>query len=471
MKKVHAIPDLCLWIYDILFCIIDPTNLLRRLSMKGKVVLLLTGVLSAMLLGGCGGESKVPLDTSNDQTDIQKENPGDGVTLTLYGNADDLAKPYMQKIISMWEKESGNTIDQQGLDTDNAETIALTKFTTGDIPDLYIHFGNSNLKNFNPLENFVDWTDADWVSDIQDSILPQATYEETIVGLPYWEASNSGCFYNKEIFEELGIKQPKTQDEFDTACDILIENGIQPIYLAAADAWPVLYQYALDPVLEEHPEYIEKLNAGEMKYADIPEFVNMCKWFQSAAEKGYFGKNFASDTWDYTSEVLGTGEAAMLFGWDTWFDTDYDSESYDYIGKDFGIMPVFMGTTDKGTYEGGNVNLMLVNKNSKNVEVAKEFINFMAEPVNYNEAFDGVSTAAVFKQQTTNINSSQYEENKESVDSLIRASSAQSKIIGYSQNEGGKALLQLMSGDISVDECIKLIDDDRIATLESFAKE
>ena len=51
----------------------------------------------------------------------------DGVTLTLYGNADDLAKPYMQKIISLWEESSGNKIDQQGLDTDNAETIALTK--------------------------------------------------------------------------------------------------------------------------------------------------------------------------------------------------------------------------------------------------------------------------------------------------------------------------------------------------------
>ena len=129
----------------------------------------------------------------------------DGVTLTLYGNADDLAKPYMQKIISLWEESSGNKIDQQGLDTDNAETIALTKFTTGDIPDLYIHFGNSNLKNFNPEENFVDWSDADWVSDIQDSVLPQATYNDKVIGLPFWEASNSGCFYNTKIFEELEL--------------------------------------------------------------------------------------------------------------------------------------------------------------------------------------------------------------------------------------------------------------------------
>ncbi|RRK30723.1 carbohydrate ABC transporter substrate-binding protein [Schaedlerella arabinosiphila] len=443
--------------------------------MKRKMVLLLTGMLAVVTLYGCGGGSGGG-SGSNGESSEQAEtesasNTGGGVTLTLYCNADDMAKPYMQKIISLWEEESGNKIDQQGLDTDNAETIALTKFTTGDIPDLYVHFGNSNLKNFNPEENFVDWTDAEWVSDIQDSVLPQATYNDKIIGLPFWEASNSGCFYNKKIFDELGISQPKTQEEFDKVCDKLLENDIQPIYLAAADSWPILYQFALDPVLEEHPEYIEQLNAGELTYAEIPEFTSMCEWFLSAAEKGYFGKNFASDTWDYCSEVLGTGEAAMLFCWDTWFDTDYDSESYDYAGEDFGIMPVFMGTCEEGTYEGGNVNLMMANKNGDHVEEAKDFINFMSVPENYNQAFDGISTAAVFKGQTTNVNSTQYEENKDSVDQLIRASSAQPKIVGYNQGEGGKALLQLMSGDITVEECIKLIDDDRIATLKSFEQE
>lgn len=443
--------------------------------MKRKMVLLLTGMLAVVTLYGCGGGSGGG-SGSNGESSEQAEtesasNTGGGVTLTLYCNADDMAKPYMQKIISLWEEESGNKIDQQGLDTDNAETIALTKFTTGDIPDLYVHFGNSNLKNFNPEENFVDWTDAEWVSDIQDSVLPQATYNDKIIGLPFWEASNSGCFYNKKIFDELGISQPKTQEEFDKVCAKLLENDIQPIYLAAADSWPILYQFALDPVLEEHPEYIEQLNAGELTYAEIPEFTSMCEWFLSAAEKGYFGKNFASDTWDYCSEVLGTGEAAMLFCWDTWFDTDYDSESYDYTGEDFGIMPVFMGTCEEGTYEGGNVNLMMANKNGDHVEEAKDFINFMSVPENYNQAFDGISTAAVFKGQTTNVNSTQYEENKDSVDQLIRASSAQPKIVGYNQGEGGKALLQLMSGDITVEECIKLIDDDRIATLKSFEQE
>ncbi|MCF0132808.1 MAG: carbohydrate ABC transporter substrate-binding protein [Blautia sp.] len=394
----------------------------------------------------------------------------EGVTLSLYMNADDLAKPYIQKIISLYEESSGNTIDQQGLDRDSAENIALTKFTTGDIPDLYVHFGNTNLSNFDPVGNFVDWSDAEWVADIEDSILPQATFDGEVIGLPFWEASHSGCLYNKVIFEENGLAVPTNQEEFNAVCDALLEAGIQPVYIAAADAWPIAYQFGLDPVMEAHPEYIDALNANEMKFADIPEFAAMCEWFQMAAEKGWFGKNFASDTWDYTSEVLGTGEAAMMFCWDTWFDTDYDSETFDYTAEDFGIMPIFWNTCDEGTYEGGNVNLFMANKNGENVEAAKEFINFMATPENYNAAFEGISTAAVFKGQTTNVNSVQYEENKENVDKLIRASCSP-KILGYNGSEGGKALLQLMSGDIDVEECIRLIDEDRIATLESFAQE
>lgn len=423
--------------------------------MKKKLAILLTGALTAGMLTGVSAVGVA----------------AEGVTVTLYGNADDLAKPYMQKIISMWEEASGNKIDQQGLDTENAETIALTKFTTGDIPDLYMHFGNSNLKNFNPEENFVDWSDAEWVSDIADSVYDQALFNGKIIGLPFWEASNSGCFYNMRIFEELGLELPTSQAEFDAVCDALLENGIQPIYMACADSWPMMPQFALDPVFVENPEYVEKLNAGEMTYADIPEFTDMCEWYKNAAEKGYLGKNYASDTWDYASEVLGIGEAAMMFVWDTWFDTDYDSESYDYTKDDFGIMPMFMGTHDEGTYEGGNVNLMLANKNGENVEAAMDFINFMATPENYNEAFDGIATAAVFKQQTTNVNSSQYEGNRESVDSLINPSSAQPKVVGYSQNENGKALLQIMTGEITIEEGIALMDADRIATLESFAQE
>ncbi|MBQ9991132.1 MAG: carbohydrate ABC transporter substrate-binding protein [Lachnospiraceae bacterium] len=438
--------------------------------MRRLVSLVLTGMFLLFLLAGCGSDTDAQqqeAEASVEAVILEEETADQGITLTLFCQADDLSKPYLQKMISLYEETTGNTINQQGLEVMNAEAIALDKFASGDVPDIYIDFGNTSLEKFEPEKNFVDWSDAPWVSDIEEAILPQATYQDWIVGLPFWESSHSGCFYNKKIFEQLDLQVPKTQAEFDAVCDTLVENGIQPIYLAAANSWPIFYQFALDPVLEEHPEYIDRLNAGEMTYADIPEFWDMCEWFRTAAEKGYFGDIFSTDTWDYSSEVLGTGEAAMMFVWDTWFSTDYaDRPSY-YSAADFGIMPVFMGTCDEGTYEGGNVNLIMANKNSEHVETAMEFINFVADPDNYNQAFSGISTGSVFKGQTTNVLSSQYQENQESVDSLIRASHAQTGIVGFDQVAGGEALTRLMLGEITVEECIAIMDQNRIATLET----
>ncbi|MGN1314204.1 MAG: ABC transporter substrate-binding protein [Lachnospiraceae bacterium] len=443
--------------------------------MKRWILSLIICSFPALILLGCS-DGSATISENDEQTfaeTVSFDSPENtsGVTLTLYGHGDDLSKTYLQKIIAMYEAETGNRIDCQGFESSNSEAISLAKFESGDIPDLYIHFGNSYLYKFNPEENFVDWSDAQWVLALEDSILPQVTYNNMIVGLPFWESSHSGCFYNKRIFADLELDIPRTQTEFNEVCDKLLENGIQPIYLAASDGWPVFYQFALDPVLEEHPEYIEGLNTGEMTYADIPEFISMCEWFKMAADKGYFGEIYSTDTWDYSSEILGTGEAAMMFVWDTWFDTDYNEEDYLYQVEDFGIMPVFMGTCEEGTYEEGNVNLIMANKNGENVEIAVEFINFMAEPENYNIAFEGISTDSVFKGQTTNVKSVQYEENKENVDALIRASLAQPKIIGFNQVLGGKALLRLMLGEISVEECVEIIDNDRIASLKEFLEE
>lgn len=81
--------------------------------MKRKIALLLTGIMTAAALAGCGGgdptgktdgnDKKAESEATESEEKEDKAESGDGVTLTLYCNADDLAKPYMQKIISLWE--------------------------------------------------------------------------------------------------------------------------------------------------------------------------------------------------------------------------------------------------------------------------------------------------------------------------------------------------------------------------------
>lgn len=414
--------------------------------------------MGVSLLAGCGSGSDKTTDTNaapEKEAAVSTEKkeaadaPSGGITLTLYGNADDAAKPYMQNIFQLYEEKTGNKIDVQGLDASNFESVCLTKFQTGDIPDILMHFGGYGLDAYNPKENFVDFTDAEWVDDIADTSKAQTMRDGVVYGLPFWESSVSGCFYNKKIFEQQGIKVPTTQTEFEEACQKLVDAGIQPIYMPAADSWPLLYQFAMDPIFKDK-NLLDKLNSNQTTYSEIPQMKSMLEWYKNCADKGYFGKDYATDSWDYGSEVLGTGEAAMLFCWDTWFDTDYDNESYEYKGDDFGLMPVFMGSAEEGTYEGGNNSLLLVNKKGGKVDAAIEFVNFCANPENYNEAFDGVATTPTFKGMKKNKLSSQYEGAKDSIAKVGNPSIAWGEVIGFSQNEGGKCIKELLVGNTDV---------------------
>lgn len=385
----------------------------------------------------------------------------ESVTLTFYGDAGNVQRPYMQKLFELYEEKTGNKLDVQGIESENFETVCLTKFQTGDIPDLFLHHGGYSLDAYNPAENFVDFSDAEWVSDIQDSVLPTAKRNGVVYGCPYWEASWSGLLYNTKIFAELGIELPKTQEEFNSVCDTLLENGIQPIYLPLKDAWPILYQYGMDPIFED-TDLLQKLNTNQITYSEIPEMKSLLEWYKLAADKGYFGETFSTDTWDYCMEVLGEGEAAMMYCWDTWLYSDYDSESYTYTADDFGLMPAFLGTTEDGTFEGPNCCLTLVNKNSKNVEAAIEFVNFMADPENYNAAFEDFETAPVFKQQTSIVTTPQYEASAQWIEKVGHASIANPEIIGFSNVDGAKCIQELLIGNVDVDTCLQRMDEERI---------
>ena len=159
-----------------------------------------------------------------------------GVTLSLFMSAYHAKYSYMLKIISMYEEKTGNKIEIQAIDDTNYDSVATAKFTTGDIPDVFMHFGNSKLLNYNPEKNFYDFSGAPWVNDIMDNVIPQTKVNGKVYGLPFWEASVSGVMYNKRIFEKLGIALPKTQAEFDAACGKIMAANIQPIYCGMGDA-------------------------------------------------------------------------------------------------------------------------------------------------------------------------------------------------------------------------------------------
>lgn len=225
----------------------------------------------------------------------------------MYGSANDVKKPYIQNAIRQYEQASGNQIAIQAMDAGNFNEIVLKKYQIGAIPDLLMCFGGYELEAYNPAETFVDFQDAVWIDDLCEDVRKQAQRDGHVYGHPFWEYATSGCLYNKKLFQECGLTVPKTQEEFGSVCETLLQKGIQPIYLPAKDSYALFPQFALDPVFADE-ELLERLNRNEIRYADIPEVRQMLEWYQESAASGYFGTDYMQDTYGGCAQALDSME-------------------------------------------------------------------------------------------------------------------------------------------------------------------
>ena len=428
--------------------------------MKKRCTLFPLLLALVLLFTGCasGGGSSSPGDAG-----------GDGVTLTIMGKEADLNKTYMQRIFARYEEATGNHIEPVSVPDADFETVASQRFANGEGTDLFLHFHNRDLDRFDVANEFCYLNEEAWAGDLTDSARAYCEDEDgNLLGLPFWENSVSGCYYNKTILNSLGLKPASTQAEFDILCQALAESGYTPLCWPA-DGCSWMMQFALDPVFADDDGLLEALNAGEISYADIPQVKDMIQWVLDAAGRGWLGSDYLETGWDEISPTMASGGAVMTFIWDTWFYTDLQTDGA-YTKEDFALMPVFLNTEPEGTYEGGNLNMMMVNKTGPHMEEALAFLRFCAQPDNYNAAFEGISTVNCFKGQTTNIQSAMVTDAQASIREHERVSTANTKIAGYSGDDMTAAMERLFRRRVDVDGCVKLMDEMRLAAAAAAVK-
>ncbi len=391
-------------------------------------------------------------------------NNAHSMALTVMGRKSDMEKSYMKSVFESYERDSGKKLRLVCVEDGEFERKARESLSSDNAPDILLHFNNADLTALDVEDNFLYLNDEPWVSDLTDSALAYCLDGGgNLLGLPYWESSVSGCYYNKTVLDSLGLRPASTQAEFDTLCQALAELGYTPICWPG-DGCSWMPQLALDPVFADDPELLEKINKNEVGYADIPAVTSMVSWINNAAKSGWFGDrhDYLDCGWGDISPALSSGDAVMTFIWDTWFYTDFTPGKYSV--DDFALMPVFMGAADGGTYEGGNLNMMMVSKKSERTEEALDFLRFCAAPENYNEAFAGISTVSSFRGQNTNIQSKMVTDAARSISKLERVSTASTRVVGYNAEDVCRALISLMKGDTTVPETVRLMDHYRLAS-------
>lgn len=341
--------------------------------MKKTLAVLMTAALAASCLTACGGNDGGGSDEAKSETKKESKDSGEEITLKVFDAHAYGLDEYAEMAKKFEESHPGVKIEVQHAANDS-NTLLQSRINSGDIPDVFdVESGTSAQKYY---EYAYDWTDDKEVLDkFNEAALETGKDADgNIMSLP-WTYENMGMIYNKDLFEKAGITElPKTMDELEAACEKLDAAGITAFALAAKETW-VLQQlsthYMMDKSLDAKG-VVEKLNSGDMTFKDLKNFQNVFRLLDLAVKYGP-DKPLEVD-WETSENMLANGEAAIIHMGD-WCQSTLDSFNPD---ANLGFLPCPVSDNAEDVTLLSSCNwTYLVNKDSENLELAKEYLEYI----------------------------------------------------------------------------------------------
>ena len=220
------------------------------------------------------------------------------LTITLWDIAtEDPTKAIQEDAVQRFMADYPNIqVEQVHQMNDNYKQQLIVAMAAGECPDMYIHWSGGPMVEYYKSGFVNDLTDLFNTYDHPDFIdaaVAQASYDGKVLAIPYGGLSGCDIFYNKVIFEELGLEEPQTIDELEAACDKLLEAGYVPFSLANGSKWTgsMYYMY----LVARHSGN-DEFNAAYDQTGSFtsPAFIFAGEKIQDWVEKGYFNDGFNS---------------------------------------------------------------------------------------------------------------------------------------------------------------------------------
>jgi raffinose/stachyose/melibiose transport system substrate-binding protein len=234
-----------------------------------------------------------------------------GVTLTLWHNTHD--PKAVLDIYEAYEKASGNTIELVPITADGFEDATLTKWATGDRPDiLEFHATQAYITMLNPTENLRSLSDEEFVEksgslyDIGGRGADGNVYA-AITNFPeVW-----GLYYNKNVLAEYGLEPAGTAPELFAQCEVLSAAGVVTLAEAGGSGWPpvgIPYLYGTSVAEDGWSDKIldREVNLND---EDSPLLAGL-ETYESLLDEGCMSPDIATATFEDSVASVLNGEAA-----------------------------------------------------------------------------------------------------------------------------------------------------------------
>jgi raffinose/stachyose/melibiose transport system substrate-binding protein len=278
----------------------------RSWSLLLSVILLFTMILTA-----CGGKSDTTKSSGTGKDENASNQKEVKISIT-YASGDPAHAEGVGKIITAFEQKYPNIkIEENNAGTGAYLEILQTKDAVGEFPD-FVEMRDTQL-----------FVDAGKLAELPSGVeglfetLPEINGKHYVA--PITSQFPNGIIYNKKIFKDLGLEEPKNLAEFYGLSEKIKKSGVSPLVVGGADIWHMGFlvnKFLTDEVYAENQNWNAQRAKGEVKFSDenvVKAMTNLkTLWDDNLVDKGWL-----STPDNQTVAMLISGKAAMLYS-GTW---------------------------------------------------------------------------------------------------------------------------------------------------------
>lgn len=433
--------------------------------MKRILALLLAVCMVAAALIGCfpktpdepSGGSTTPSDQSSNT-----EKPAKDVDLSFFTGKVETVD-LLDEIIAAFNAQSGGITVEQEYQND-ASNIIKIKFASGEAPDIMTTYEQEYVDQ----GKYLDLSD---MNEIWDRLIPSMRESCTDInsGKQYRICTNmtmAGFFYNKEIFDQLGLKPATTWEDFVANLEKIKAEmpDVDPWFIFGSEAWHLGHLIEFMP----HGYIKAKYGATEAKVAMLKNDKSILNFgavdgamatfaadLLELQKKGLINADVLTATNDNCVDAFVSGKAAMFSNgmWALSGILEKDPAMADKIG--FAPYPAMMadGTPVVLVAEDSGYS---ISADSANIEEAKAFLSYLFNAENQKKYAESLGSPSAF----TDVDAKWAPDSVvEGVNSAVASAAnigfTNEKPAGFSGDDAGRMVQDLLAGKYTAEEFAK----------------
>jgi raffinose/stachyose/melibiose transport system substrate-binding protein len=220
----------------------------------------------------------------------------------------------------------------------------------------------TSLNDLPGMENFGDVAKSAWITDDGKDVfcVPMASVIH-------------GFFYNKDIFDKYGLKEPTTRDEFMNLLKTLKDKGETPLVMGTADQWEsaTMGFQNIGPNYWKGEEGRQALIKGTAKFTDQPYIQT---WKDLADWAPYLPDGYQAEKYPDSQTLFTLGKGA-IYPTGSWEISQFEKDSSFKLG----IFKPYVANAGDQCYISDHTDIAMgMNAKTPHPAEAKTFLSWVA---------------------------------------------------------------------------------------------